>query len=286
MCVRIGCLMKTGGDPAVFCGFVLDIKGMIIMTEKEKRLQRQKAEDAVFNQMLLWLVGAVIAEAIVLFVRRFYINVTVNEIGILSALHTFFRVFIYAGALLTVLGIIWCWMARKNGKKLTLPVICTVAAAFIWITSLLTLFLDAAGVKVLMLLPIVVAVLVLIYFLYQRAFFVNAIFSGVGIAALWAYRQYYTAHPTVVTAGLVVGWIGLIVIAVLCWVLKKNGGKLGSRKLVSDQKCYPACWLTCAVILVTTVLALVLGVGIAYYLIYVMIGWLFCLAVYYTVKLM
>lgn len=256
------------------------------MTEKEKRLQRQKAEDAMFNKMLLWLVGAVIAEAVVLFVRRFYINMTVNEFGIYSAIHGFFSVFAFVGLALTILGAVWCLMARKKEKKLVLPGVCTAVVAFLWVVSLLAYFLDAAGVKVLMLLPIVVAVLVLIYFLYQRAFFVNAIFSGLGIAALWAYRQYYLSHPTVTILAMIVGWIGLIVIAVLCWILKKNDGKLGSRQLVSDRKCYPACWLTCAVILVTTVLALVLGVGVAYYLIYVMIGWLFCLAVYYTVKLM
>ena len=256
------------------------------MTEKEKRLQRQKAEDAIFNKMLLWLVGAVIAEAIVLFVRRFYINATVGEMGIYFAVNFFFRVFIYVGLVLTVLGIVWCLLSRKKGKQLTAPVICTVIVGFLWVVSVLTYCLEAVGIKALMILPIVVAVLVLIYFLYQRAFFVNAIFSGLGIAALWGFRQFYAVHPTATTVALVIGWIGLVVIAVLCGVLKKNHGKLGKNQMVSDQKCYPACWLTCAVILVTTVLALLLGVAVAYYLIYVMIGWLFCLAVYYTVKLM
>ena len=42
------------------------------MTEKEKRLQRARTEDAVFNRMLIWLAAAVIAEAVVLFVKRFF----------------------------------------------------------------------------------------------------------------------------------------------------------------------------------------------------------------------
>lgn len=256
------------------------------MTEKEKRLQRQKAEDAVFNKMLLWLVGVVVAEAVVLFVRRFYIYADINGLGMFSVLHYFFSVFVYAGLVLTVLGAVWCLLAGKNGKKLTLPGICTAVVAFLWVLSLLAFFLDASGVKIMVVLPIVVAVLVLIYFLYQRAFFVNAIFSGLGIGALWGYRQYYGGHPTAVTVALIVGWVGLIVIAILCGVMKKNGGKLGKHQLVSDQKCYLACWLTCAVIFVTTLLALLLGVTAAYYLMFVMIGWLFCLAVYYTVKLM
>ncbi len=257
------------------------------MTEKEKRLQRQKAEDAIFNKMLLWLVGAVIAEALVLFVRRFYINMTATatDIAIATAMYGFFRVFVYMGLALTVLGVIWCVISRKKGEKI-LPVICTSILAFIWLISVFAYFLDAAGVKILMILPIVAAVLVLIYFLYPRAFFVNTIFSALGIAGLWGYRQFYLIHPTATTVALVIGWVGVIAIAILCVLMKKNGGKLGKYKLVSDSKCYVPCWLTCAVILVTTVLALLLGVGVAYYLIYLMIGWLFCLAVYYTVKLM
>lgn len=256
------------------------------MTEKEKRLQRQKEEDALFNRMLVWLVGAVIAEAIVLFVRRFYLNATISEFGIFSALHAVLVILAYAGLVLTVLGVIWCVLSRKKGKKLTLPGVCTVVVAFLWIMSVLAIFLDGIGVKLMMVLPIAVAVLVLIFCLYQRVFFVNAIFSGVGITALWAFRQYYAARPTTITVALVVGWIGLAVIAGLCISLKKNDGRFGKHKLVSDGKSYTACWLTCAVIFVTTLLALLLGVTAAYYLMFVMVGWLFCLAVYYTVKLM
>lgn len=256
------------------------------MTEKEKRLLRQKEEDALFNKMLMWLVGAVIAEAIVLFIRRFYLNATISGQAIFSALHLILGVLAYAGLILTVLGVIWCVLSHKKGKKLALPGICTVVVAFLWILSALVYFLDGFGVKFMVILPIAVAVLILIYFLYQRVFFVNAIFSGVGIAALWAFRQYYTTRPTAVTVALVVGWIGLVVIAALCISLKKTGGKLGKHKLVADSKAYVACWLTCAVIFVTTLLALLLGVAAAYYLMFVMVGWLFCLAVYYTVKMM
>ena len=40
------------------------------------------------------------------------------------------------------------------------------------------------------------------------------------------------------------------------------------------------------VVALVMILALVLGIGAAYYLLYVLVGWLFCQAVFFTVKLM
>lgn len=258
------------------------------MTDKEKRQQRNSAEDAAFNRMLLWLVGAIIAEAVVLFTKRFYIDFTGSnfDFAMMKTLFWIFKVFSIAGLILTVLGMIWCVLTKKKGKSLRLPVVCTVIVAFLWVLSFMARYLDEVGVKVMMVIPIVAAVLILIYFLYQRAFFVNAIISGCGLAALWGVRNFYNGHPTAVTALLVIGWVCLAAIAVLVYLLKKNGGKLGKYRLVNDQKHYIPCWVTCAVVFVISLLALILGAGAAYYLIYVMIGWLICLAIYYTVKLM
>ena len=103
------------------------------------------------------------------------------------------------------------------------------------------------------------------------------------MAGLWCLRQ---SQGTLVKVGFVVGWIVLIAIAVLAYLLKKNGGKLGKWKLVSDPKSYVPCWITCAVVLAATLLGFILGAGVAYYLIYVLVAWLFCMAVYFTVKMM
>ena len=78
------------------------------MTDKERRNQRRSAEDAVFNRMLLWLLGAVVAEVIILLVKRFYIDFTATSlgIGIAVVLSHIFQVYRFVGLALTVLGII------------------------------------------------------------------------------------------------------------------------------------------------------------------------------------
>lgn len=257
------------------------------MTEKEKRQMRHKEEDVIFNRMLLWMAGVIVAEAVVLFVKRFYIDITARDFDIAMAqfLSGFFGIFMYAGCVLTIAGIVWCALAKKSGRSTKLPTALTAAVAFIWVLSLFSYVLSDVGVKVMMVLPIVAAVLILIYFLYQRVFFVNTVLTGFGMAGLWCFRQFYDAHTTFMVVMFVLGWVVLAAIAVLAYVLKKHNGKLGKCQVVTDHKSYAACWLTCAVVAAATILTMILGSGYAFYLIYVLIGWLFCLAVYYTVKL-
>lgn len=255
------------------------------MTDKEKRQNRQRAEDAAFNRLLLCLLGVIIAEAVILLVKRFYIDVTGSELSmaIALALANIFSVFVYVGLAFTVLGVIWCiWSYRKH-KPIRLPAICTVVVACLWIIALFAYCFYEPGVKLLIAMPFAAGVLILIYFLYQRAFFVSALLTGGGMAGLWCLRQ---SQRLLVKAGFAAGWIVLLAVAVLAYLLKKNGGKLGKWKLVSDPKSYLPCWITCAVVFAATLLGFLLGAGMAYYLIYALVAWLFCLAVYFTVKMM
>lgn len=254
------------------------------MTEKGKRTQRRSEEDIVFNRMLLCLLGVVIAEIAILLVKRFYVDAV--SITVASALLTFFQIYQYAGLILTIAGIVWCILSARGGKKLKTPGICTAVVAVLWVIAVLSYNLFDAGVRILMVLPAVAAVLVLIFFLYQRAFFVNAILTGCGMAALWLERKYYMNHPTAITLCFVAGIVALVLVAVLAWFLRKNGGKLGKLRLMPENSNYTVCWLTCAIIAVAMILGLLLGIGLAKYLIYVLVGWLFCQAVYFTVKMM
>lgn len=258
------------------------------MTEKEKRQQRAKAEDAAFNKMLCWVVFAVIAEAVVLLVKRYYIDVPATDFGLAAAvgLGWFFAVYTWLGLVLTAAGIAWCVSLARNKKSLRGPLIGTVVVGFLWILTLAARFLKDGGIAVMTVVPVAVALLSLIYFLYQRAFFANAIVAGCGLIALWVMRRYHYLHPTAITVGFVIGWLLLAAAVIVSVKVKNSDGKLGKYRLVGDKKCYPVFWVTCAVVLLVSVLALVLGTGVAYYLFYVLIAWVFCLAVYFTVKLM
>ena len=128
--------------------------------------------------------------------------------------------------------------------------------------------------------------LILIWFLYQRVFFFTALISGCGLAALWLCREYYGAHPARIRIIFGAGLLLLGLAALLTVKLKNGGGKLGSLRLLPEGSSYPVIYVTCALTAVTMALSLILGATAAFYLLFVLAGWLFVQAVYFTVKLM
>ena len=258
------------------------------MTDKERQSQRRRAEDAAFNRMLLWLLGAVVAELVILLVKHFYVDITGASLSITiaEALLSVFRVYRFLGIALTAIGVAWIVFTRRKGKRIVLPAILTGVVFFLWIVTVVAYYFFDEGIRILMILPAIAAVLILIYFVYQRSFFVNAVLTGGGIAALWLYREYYMNHPRAITACFIAGWLVLAVVAVLCWRLRQSGGKLGRVRLMPAKSHYGVTWITCAVVAVVMALGLFLGSGLSLYLIFGLVGWLFCQAVYFTVKLM
>jgi len=256
-----------------------------MMFEKGKRAQRQSEDDKVFNRMLLWLVGAVVVELLLFLLQKVYVEMIFDGVVAL-ALADFFHVFSIAGAIIAVGCLVWAVMNRRAGKPATLPIVIASVAAGLWVVSLLSYFLYAEGVRLLMLFPAAGAVLIIIFFLYQRPFFFNAMLTGGGLLALWLHRQYYMHHPRAITACFVAGVVVLVIAAALAVQLRKTGGKLGGFRVVPAESNYLMTFLTCAVTAVAMVLGLILGVSMSQYLMYVLVGWLFAQAVFFTVKMM
>ena len=63
-------------------------------------------------------------------------------------------------------------------------------------------------------------------------------------------------------------------------------GRLGSIRVVPVESNYLMTFLTCAVTAVAMVLGLILGINMSQYLMYVLVGWMFVQAVFFTVKMM
>ncbi len=254
------------------------------MAEKGKN-RRQREEDAAFNRMLLWLAGAVAVELIILLIKRIYVDFWL-DVGPVLALRTFFQVFQFAGIALMAAGIAWLAARVRSNQSWLLPAALTGASAVLWIISVLAYHLYDLGITILMILPGAAAVLILVFFLYQRVFFVNTALTGGGIVVLWLFREYYSTHPTLLTLCFIAGWVLLAAAAALAWRLHKTGGKLGSLRLMPDGNMYNAIYLTCALTAAAMLLAFLLGETAAFYLLCVLLAWLFGQAVYFTVKLM
>lgn len=255
------------------------------MFEKGKREQRASQEDAAFNRMLLWLAGAVVVELIVLFVRQVYVNLLFGAV-VAYGLSQVFRVFHFVGAALIVAGVVWAVKERRSGKPVVLPLAVTGGVAALWIMSVLAYYLFDVGMNLMMVLPGVAAVLIVVFFLYQREFFYNAMLAGGGLCALWVYRQYYWEHPTMTRMFFIAGLVVLAAALVLSFLLMKNDGKLGKIRVLPLDAKYVIGWITCAVTAAAMILTLMMGETVGYYLMFVLAGWLFIQVVFFTVKMM
>ena len=255
------------------------------MFEKGKRERRQSEDDKVFNRMLLWLAGAVAVELLLLLLQKAYVDIIFDAM-VAKALQSFFHVFSIVGAVAVAGCAVWAVVNRRGGKPTTLPVIIAAVAAGLWVVSLLSFFMYAEGIRILMMFPAAAAVLIIIFFLYQRPFFFNAILTGGGLLALWLYKQYYMTHPRLTTACIIGGVVLLALAAVLALQLRKTDGRLGSIRVVPVESNYLMTFLTCAVTAVAMVLGLILGISLCQYLMFVLVGWMFVQAVFFTVTMM
>lgn len=137
-----------------------------------------------------------------------------------------------------------------------------------------------------------VAVLAVIYYLFQRDFFCISVISACGILCLQLYRKVFYLHSNMIRAGFILAFLLLAAAVVVLALLKKDKLKLPAalnkviRTLVPREANFPLLYATCALVAVLLALTLILGGTIAYYLMFVLVGWLFIMAVYYVVKLM
>ena len=258
---------------------------------KSENQIREQQEDEIMRRMLLWLGGAVILEAFVLLVNRFYFHYRTTEINFMLKLYNAFAVLPYVGVAIGIVLILWAVSARKKEPKtgeirIILGALAVVAGVFCFLFR-------AAGSPSAKLLEGVVpalAILIMIYFLYQREFFAISVISGFGILGLWICRIGGGGHQILQYGYAAVVLVILIVGAAFTIKLRKTDGilPLGKKnvKIFPEDAAYTAILISCAVVAVVLLAAAVIGTAFAYYAIWGMIAWIFILAVYFTARLM
>ncbi len=255
------------------------------MFDKGKRDQRHQQEDATFNKMLLCLAGAAAAELFVLLVKKAYVDMLFGN-PVQRALQYVFQAFSILGIVLAAAGVVLAVMNQRKGKPVQMPGILAGASAGLWVLSVLAYYLFDIGMEIMMVLPAAAAVLIVIFFLYQREFFFNALLSAGGLVALWIHRRYYAEHSKVIIVFFAAGFVLLAAALAVSFLLRRGGGRLGGIRIMPSDASYRITWITCAVTALALALALVLGTTAGYYLLFVLVGWVFIQAVFFTVKLM
>ena len=257
------------------------------MNRKEQQAQRAKQEDEILNKVLWWIVGSVILEMLLLLLNKVYVNYTVDQIDLAYSLRGVFQVLaiVLPICFVVVLGV---WLAaRKSGRLVRLTGGLTLVFLALAVCAVVIRVFDSSGVKFLYLAVPAVAVLALIYYLYQREFFFSAVLSALGLLGIKLLPRIKGA--SVIGYGYAVALAVILVAALVVFrMLQKNEGKLSVKgkltQVLPKSANYALLYVTCGVVAAVAIAAVVLGGLTVLY--GVLVAWLLILAVYYTVRLM
>lgn len=261
-----------------------DVGGM----KKEERTAKKQREDQALNRVLWWFGGAVVLEFFLLLLNRFYfVGSNGGNVALSLGLFRFLRVFTWV-CLAGAIGFgLWWFLRRKKGEKVSVQGACCAAWAVLFLCAFVAGFWGAqGGVRFLYVAVPVAAVLALVYYLYQREFFLVALQGGAALFSLWFYYNFFVANPGVVY-GVMAAVLALTAAACgLFFLLSKNKGVLGKVRVLPRKTNYLPLYLAAGVTALAVLIALLFGLTAAYGAIFGVVAWLFGVAIYYTVRLM
>ena len=256
---------------------------------KQTRAAKAKAEEAALNRILCWVTGGAVLEFLMLFLNRYWTHHRVSEIDLWVALHTVVKVVAVAALVLAAVSFVWWRSAHNRGKSVNLPATLCVTLAGISAGSFATWRFGDTGIRVMYMLVPVAVVMALIYYLYQREFFLLACQSVVALVGVWLCAQgLNSAKAFLCYLYVVVAALAVLASAYLCYKLQASKGVLEweerTWKFFSKDANYTFLYLGAVLAMLTLICAVL---GLSQMVLYgVSAAWLLAMAVYYTVKLM
>ncbi len=206
-----------------------------------------------------------------------------------------------AAALGAIVAGVFAWWDKKKGivrqYKVMTPLTICLACVLICVLGLVSIRFNVQGIKVLYAGVPAVAVLALIPMIYPRDFFFIALVTGCGILLMYIYSKeiselmlwqrdfsLLSLSATVISLALLAAWTVLLV------RLRRDKGMLilGKTELEFYPKStrYFFSFLTAGVVALCTLIAYLFGSVAAYYMIFLLLAYLFAMAVVYTVKML
>lgn len=255
---------------------------------KQKRSEKQHAQIDVIDRVVIWFGVALVFELYLLAVNRFYIHYRVREIEFAASLDKMFGVLVYVALALCAVCVAWS-VVRKN-KSRELPLGLAFLFAILSASALLFRMYGGVSVQVMQVVIPAIAVLALVYHLYQKEYFAITVLGGLCIFGLWLYRRSSAEHPAFCFGYMVFFTVLAAATLIFALVLQRGNGMLkrGGKQIMILQKnaAYPMVYITCTLTALAAAAALVWGGTAAYYAIFVMVAWIFVMAVYFTVRMM
>lgn len=241
---------------------------------------------AVFTYAFLLILGLMAA-------YRSYTN-----IDTMFVTRTVLYVIAALGAAGVIAGIVWEYAGEKREYKLLCGRNIALAAAILAVCAFCGAYFGTAGVRMMYVFVPIVSALILVYYLYPRDFFFNALVCACGALTMWyisnnvAYgfvwtNVFYFGRAMILSTGALVL---LACYAVCTKFLAKSGGVVVLRgretEVLPRNAKFSLGYITAAFVAVCILAGLICGATAAYYLVFAVVAYLFILTVYYTVKML
>jgi len=255
------------------------------MSNKKKEISAQSNhEDELLSRALLWIGGAAVLMMLLLLANRFFINYRADEVMLAYQLIKVFNIVGFAGVAVGAAGGVMAWMAFKKQTPCKWWVALAIFFGTLGVMLLAVRNLRELGVQIMCAVIPVAAVLALVYYLYQREFFLSALASAMGMLGLWMFRK-LAGHAVALYAVLALVAVALVAIALFTRQVQNSEGLWKNKRILAKNAAYHMVYITCIVIAALLVIALFVG-KLAFYLMFPAVAWLVVMAVYFTVKLM
>lgn len=252
----------------------------------QKRADREKQENRVLSRIYYVFLLGLAAECYLFLVYRGY---SWGSVDSMLVWHKILVALTWLGLAALVGGAAGAYLKRQDKKLRRIMTWTAGVGAFFFVSGLMIthFFTNAFGTIAMCIMVPILAVLALIYFLYQHECTLSTVVLGGAMFSAWLRGT--TAHSDAwrlpVIVGCVVVILGLAAVFYLADQARRNGGKLWGVRVFSTECEYRILYAALAVAAVGVLLAALLP-GIAYYLMWVLGVGLFAELVYYTSKLM
>lgn len=257
--------------------------------KKVTKAARAKAEEEALNHILYWIAGGSVLEFLLLLLNRYYYYYRVKEYAIFAALDVTVKILAVAGLLCAGAAVYWYNGAKKAGKKSDLPAVLGVFLLGVSVSCFAAWFFYGSGIQLMYVAVPVVVVLAVIFYLYQREFFLISCESALALLSIWVCSRGLNGRYAMLAYGCVaVCALAVVGVAWLCRQAQAENGMLElsgkNVRLFAKDANYALLYLGAIILLVVLILA---AIGINQMALYaVTVAWLLIAAVYYTVKLM
>lgn len=252
----------------------------------QKRADKERTENRTLSRVYYVFLLGLAAECYLFMVYQGYAWGTVNS---MLAWHKVLTAATWLGLVMLVGGIAAGYLKRQDRKIRTIMSWVGGVGAFFFVSSWIIthFFSNSAGVTAMCIIVPILAVLVLIYLLYQHECALSTVVLSGAMFSVWlrgasAYSDYWRVP---VIAGCVVVVLGLAAAMLLTNKARQNEGKLWGVRVFSLECDYRIVFAVLAVAALGVLLAAA-APAITYYLMWALGVLLFAELVYYTTKLM